>query len=156
MSFSADIGKFCKKYDADIKTVVRKISFEAFSRIILRTPVDTGRARANWGIGLLAPNTTLLVESEDKSGTATLQKTAAGVESWACTGSIFLTNNLPYIGVLEYGGYPNPPKVGTRIKGKKFGSIKSVNGYSLQAPQGMVRITVTEMERWVASMVKGA
>ena len=133
-TFAADISRFCKKYDADMRLVVRKITFEAFKRIILRTPVDTGRARANWGISEGQP-LTLEIESEDKSGSATLQTAASGVQSWLCHGSIFLTNNLPYIGVLEYGKDDGTPG-------------------SSQAPQGMVRVTLEEMQAWIQNSVK--
>ena len=129
-SFGADLSRFAKKFDADIKTVVRKISFEAFKRIILRTPVDIGRARANWGIAAGRP-VTMLIDAGDKSGAATLTTTAEGVQVWDCEGSIFMTNNLPYIGKLEYGS-------------------------STQAPQGMVRITLEEMQAWIQQNAKKA
>ena len=44
-----------------------------------------------------------------------------------------ITGKYPYSGVLDYGGYPNPPKEGT---GKTFG------GYSTQAPDGMSEPTL--------------
>lgn len=125
-----DLSRFAKKFDVDIKTVIRKISFEAFKRIILRTPVDTGRARANWGVKVGSP-VTYQIESEDKSGSATLSAASDGTLSWDCEGSIFLTNNLPYIGQLEYGS-------------------------SKQAPSGMVRITMEEMTAWISQNAKKA
>ena len=149
-SFAIDLTRFCQKADMDMKLVIRKITLEAFKRIILRTPVDTGMARGNWQVSAGAP-VTVQISDGDKSGTATLSKSEAGVLSWQCQGSLFMVNNLPYIGKLEYGGYPNPPKVGTRIKGQKFGEIRSASGYSRQAPQGMVRLTLAEMEAWAQS-----
>jgi hypothetical protein len=134
-SFSADLTKFCQKYDADIKLVIRKITFEAFSRVILRTPVDTGRARANWGVSIGAPQLVYNISAEDKSGTATLAAAANGTQSWKCTGSIFMTNNVPYIGVLEYGRADGSPG-------------------SKQSPEGMVRITMEEMQSWIRSMAR--
>ena len=128
-SFSADISKFAKKFNADVKTVIRKISFEAFSRIVLRTPVDTGRARANWGVQPGTP-ITFAIEAQDKSGSATLAATANGTLSWECQGSLFFTNNVPYIGVLEYGKEDGTPG-------------------STQAPNGMVRVTMEEMLAWI-------
>lgn len=127
-SFALDLSRFAKKFDADIKMMIRKISFEAFKRIVLRTPVDTGRARANWGVKVGSP-TTYVIESEDKSGSATLKAASDGTMAWDCTGSIFLTNNLSYIGALEYGS-------------------------SKQAPQGMVRLTLEEMQAWIQQNAK--
>lgn len=48
-----------------------------------------------------------------------------------------VVNPTQYIKVLEYGLYPNPPKGG---KGK------TVNGFSTQAPRGMVRISIEEVK----------
>jgi hypothetical protein len=123
-SFAIDISKFAAKAKGDTRTIIRKITMEAFKRVILKTPVDTGRARANWSIG---EGTTFSIMDTDKSGTATLRRTSEGVNAWECTGSIFLTNNLAYILPLEYG-------------------------HSKQAPGGMVRLTVAEMQAWAASV----
>lgn len=124
-SFTLDLSRFCKKADVEVHTVIRKIAFEAFKRVVLRTPVDTGRARANWGvtIGRMSQFTT---EGTDKGGGKTLQAAMEGVNAWSTDGSIFLTNNLPYISALEFG-------------------------HSGQAPQGMVRVTLAEMQAWTQS-----
>lgn len=59
-------------------------------------------------------------------------------------GNVFyLTNNLSYIRVLEYGLYPQGAYKTFRTKG----------GYSIQAPQGMVRITAREFNRVVKEQV---
>lgn len=155
--FVIDLQRFTKKANADVKQAIRKITLEAFKRVIFRTPVDTGRARANWSLSTGAPVTFSIV-GEDKSGSDTLKKTSDGVMVWECTGGIFLSNNLPYILTLEYGGYPKTVKYGSKPKGLKagdnpggFGEILSANGFSLQAPNGMVRITVAEMQAWARS-----
>lgn len=130
-TFSMDLTRFANRANSDIKTVIRKISFEAFKRIVLRTPVDTGRARANWNVKVGSP-ATYQIEATDQSGSATLSVARDGTLAWDCTGSIFLTNNLPYIGTLEYG----------RADGRAG---------SQQAPQGMVRLTMEEMTAWIAT-----
>jgi hypothetical protein len=124
-TFALDISRFCKGAKADVKLAIQKITMEAFKRVVLRTPVDTGRARANWSVSEGSP-VTYSVSENDKSGTATLRKASDGVEAWECTGSIFLANNLAYIAPLEFG-------------------------HSGQAPNGMVRITVAEMQAWCRS-----
>lgn len=133
-SFALDLSKFAKNANADMKLVVKKIAFESFKRIILRTPVDTGRARANWGVAIGKPRTGMFVESSDKSGGGTINAAMSGVEQFVAAGadgSIFLTNNVPYIGPLEYGS-------------------------SKQAPQGMVRVTVEEMTGFLSKSGIGA
>lgn len=59
--------------------------------------------------------------------------------SWVMTKipkGYLISTGVPYAPVVEYGLYPNPPKGG---KGKTEG------GYSKQAPQGMVRISIKEV-----------
>ena len=84
----------------------------------MKTPVDTGRARGNWQTTIGKPATGN-VDAEDKGGGATIAKVAGAVQGWDGMGDAFLSNNLPYINRLE-------------------------NGYSGQAPSGMVRVTMTE------------
>lgn len=98
--------------------VGRKVALELFGRVILKTPVDTGRARANWQvtIGTTANGT---VEIDDKSGGATMSAATAASAGFNAGDTIYLTNNLPYILKLEEGS-------------------------SQQAPAGMVALTVQE------------
>jgi hypothetical protein len=100
-----------------------------FKRVIYKTPVDSGRARANWQvtIGAQASGT---VELDDKNGGATMSKATAASAGFSAGDTIYLTNNLPYIRKLEEGGYPDGPK--------------TVGGFSRQAPAGMVALTVQE------------
>lgn len=119
-SFSLNLSRFAKKADVDMRAVVQKISMEAFKRIILRTPVDTGRARANWGCTIGTPRTSMQVESTDKSGGATIAAMTGTAQGFSGQGSIFMVNNLPYIHALE-------------------------DGSSTQMPEGMVKVTMAEM-----------
>ena len=107
---------------------VRAIYFAGLSAVIKQTPVDEGRARNNWFLTVGTPS------SEIASS-----KSSNGANSFAQLGTmpqdvlnktIYFTNNLPYIGVLEYGGYPNPPKKGSWNKKKKAYEIRSINGFS--------------------------
>lgn len=129
MSFTLDLTRFAKKADADMVAVVQKISMEAFKRIILRTPVDTGRARANWGCTIGKPRAAMQIESTDKSGGATTAAMVNTVQGFNADGSVFLVNNLPYIHELEKGS-------------------------SRQSPQGMVTVTLAEMTQQYKGMVK--
>lgn len=123
VSFSIDLARICQKYKGDIKKAVQKITMEAFRRVILRTPVDTGRARANWSVSEGQIGSTYEIDVVDQSGNKTVATATRTVDGWDCHGSIFLSNNLPYIIPLEYGS-------------------------SNQAPGGMIRLTVAEMQAW--------
>ena len=65
--------------------------------------------------------------------------------------SIFITNNLPYITMLELGGYG---KYENGEQKTKANGEKTVNGYSKQAPHGMVGVTLANNENIVNSAIK--
>lgn len=125
-SFAQDLAKFERKTLGKMDTAVRKIALELFQRVILRSPVDTGRFRANWQVQVGSiPNGTL--ELDDKSGTATISKVQAAASGLVAGDVIYLGNNLPY---------------GPRLE----------DGYSGQAPQGMVGLSVQEFQEIVAQI----
>ncbi len=129
-NFALDIAKWAEKAKGRMDLVVRKISLDLFSRIILRSPVDKGRFRGNWQVAINEIPAGVL-ELDDKSGAATVSKATAEVLNVKAGDVIWLVNNLPY---------------GPRLE----------NGWSGQAPSGMVAITVTEYGAVVAQAVDDA
>ena len=118
MSFGAQISQFTQSAEKKLTNAYRKTGLEIFSRVIQRTPVDTGRARGNWqaAVGEIPGGQ---LDELDPSGAEATNR-AAGVALNAELGdTLYLSNNLPYIRELEYGS-------------------------SQQAPQGMVRVTTQE------------
>lgn len=124
-----DVTRWVKKAKGNTGAVVRKIVFDLGARVIMRTPVDTGRARANWMFSLGTPSketsSDLDKETPANSSGAGSSKAKDGLNAALATYDpfknpiIYFTNSVPYIGRLEYGS-------------------------SKQAPQGMVRLTVAE------------
>ena len=100
-----------------------------WSNIVERTPVDTGRARSNWNVSKNIPDTTV---SDKTSQSVTLEDVPPAEKDE----TYYIANNLPYIKMLEYGGYSKNSTTG-----------KTVNGYSRQAPNGMVGVTVADAQR---------
>lgn len=111
-----------------VSTIARRSALECFSRVIQKTPVDTGTARNNWFANIGSPGTQM-TESSDKSGASRISEAASATAEWNPESGehIHLTNNLPYIERLE-------------------------NGWSKQAPAGMVGITIAEF----SGIVQGA
>lgn len=127
MSFYLDLRRFTDKTERLMTIIPRKVALEVFSRVVMRTPVDTGRARGNWQAGVGTPP----VGETDRTGaSAALEQIAAEVESWDAENvAIYLVNNLPYIVALE-------------------------DGHSGQAPQGMVKISLSEFPEIVEAMTR--
>lgn len=121
MSFSADISRWVQKAEGNMDAVVRQAVVLASQSIVSMSPVDTGRFRANWNYSVGAPDesTSLWV---DPTGGRTIRKIIAQSRSAKAGHVYYLTNALPYAQRLE-------------------------NGWSKQAPQGMVKLTVMDLPR---------
>ena len=98
--------------------VVRGTLINMGTRIIKRSPVDSGRFRGNWQFtsNVIPRGQLNRVDPNGAQSAGDLAGSASRFES----GSVFyMTNNLPYGERLEFG-------------------------YSKQAPSGMVRVTLQE------------
>lgn len=137
MSFAAQISAFGVKTKEQMDFFVFTICTDIANGVVLKTPVDSGRARANWFPSLDAPAVGTTART-DKAGTSTINEIRQ-VAKLASGRVFYLTNNLPYIRHLEYGLYGVPP-------GSANGP-KTSSGYSTQAIGGMVRVTVNQVVR---------
>jgi len=122
MSFSKDIQKWRKKVEKATLYVFRGTALDLFSTIIRRTPVRTGRLRGNWQTEI---NSVASGELASTSGAASLRKAKTKTGKAEINDSIIMVNNLPYAQTIEDGDY------------------------SKQAPQGMVKVTLTEFNDYV-------
>jgi len=118
-----DLAKAADLIDVSVGLVLKKVVFDLGRGIIKRTPVDTGTARANWAAtqgGTPAPPTRKFSGGKRAAGDQ-----ARGTMNQLVFGdpysSYFWSNSLPYIEALEFG-------------------------HSTQAPEGMVRLSMTEVE----------
>lgn len=119
MSFELDMRRFIAKAGKQADLGIRKVCLDITDGVIHDTPVDTGRARANWQASIDAPKTGT-IETTDKQGDATVAQAAAFIA--AAPGRVFyLVNNLPYAVPLEYGS-------------------------SAQSPGGMVRVNLARVK----------
>lgn len=130
-TFTLDVSNFVDKASKTADAEVRKISLDLLTGIVLKTPVDTGRARANWFTSVGSPSGNVTA-STDPSGSSAISSGISAI-SQATGNVLWITNNLPYIYRLEFGTYNNGPK--------------TVGGFSRQAPAGMVRVTINDIAR---------
>jgi len=99
---------------------VRKIALDTMENVIRMSPVDTGRFRGNWqaAVGTIPSGT---IEALDPSGNTVIAKVSGVTEGMNPGDVIYMSNNLPYAQRLE-------------------------DGYSQQAPSGMVKLTVQRFQ----------
>lgn len=138
--FSIPLQQLAEKAKTDLQTTVQKSTVQLFSAVVQKTPVDTGRARANWNASHGAVDATITESTEQARGAAE----AAKAGTLPAGGVVYLANGLPYIRTLEYGLYPNPPKKPTG---------KTAGGFSIQAPAGMVRTTAADFTEYVRRVI---
>jgi hypothetical protein len=120
MTFEEGVDAFGRSVKVQIDLIRRKMALEIFSRVVKRTPVDTGRARANWQVSVGEPIFEAIEDTDKKRfgagpGADRVMAADASMRNLPLDKSIFITNNLPYIVYLEDG----TPKM------KAFGMVKT-------------------------------
>lgn len=160
-NFVVEVQRFIEKAKIAPDIALQKISIDLFRSIVMKTPVDTGALRANWQASNGEPLSGV-VEEVDPTGSATLQKATAVLGRAKAGTPVYFTNNLPYAAVVEYGLYPNPPMRGTRVPAGTFRygvkgpgwAVRTIKGFSKQAPKGVVRVAVQEMSAKLSKAFK--
>jgi len=100
-NFNDDLQKFILVTGVSVDKGVRTLALRLYDGITKMTPVDTGRARGNWNLGVGQPDLSIN-ESARQIQNFSL-KVGDGLQA------IYVTNNLPYINVLEYGDANRQP-----------------------------------------------
>lgn len=121
--FNKELDDFAKKLPEKVTLIQKKVVLEALRRLVMRTPVDTGRARGNWQVTIAEPSEGQ-VEVFDSEGSATISKGLAALAGLPNFQVVWISNNVDYIEFLEHGS-------------------------STQAPEGMLAITIEELRNWL-------
>ena len=102
LSISLELGQI-------VNVEARKVALAIHSGVTLETPVDTGRARANWQASVNSPISTE-IESTSVSGSLSTAASVISGETQNPFPVFFVVNNLPYIGKLNDGSSKQAPK----------------------------------------------
>jgi hypothetical protein len=125
LEFTADLRAFAEQIDADLDQVVRKTAIDLYGKVVERTPVDTGRARANWNISTDSPDFTTTDAGQypemQNNAALTAATKAERVLGQGDVRVVWIANGLPYINRLNHG-------------------------HSQQAPSAFVETAITEVE----------
>ena len=118
--FKRDFEGGMKKAITQSTSIVKKVAFEVLRGVVQMSPVDTGRFKGNWQVGIVSQVTTT-IDNQDKSGASTLSSGLAQINQMQLGQTVYITNNLPYARRLEF------------------------DAWSKQAPQGMVAVTLANV-----------
>jgi hypothetical protein len=133
--------------EAQLVRFHRQLAQIAIRRIVLRTPVDTGRTRGNWQAANDSPPGGV-IERLDKTGSAAINAAQGSVGAIQPFSVWWFSNNVPHILVLENGGFrPPDPGPSSDRRPDRRGQILVRGGFSVQAPRGMVGVTLKELEQ---------
>lgn len=91
-----------KKVIDTLEKTVRRVALVVDTTLVNTTPVDTGRARANWLPSLNVPRS----DSVDLKNTEGVESI---LPSYKVSDTIYITNNLPYIQRLNDGWSQQAP-----------------------------------------------
>ena len=121
--FSRSLMGLMDYVDGSVGKVIRKASIDLYRDIVEQTPVDTGRAKANWALSTVEANPDI----RDKDGYSAnelaviISGEISDFKFDITDGVVWITNNLEYIEQLE-------------------------DGTSEQAPYGMVSVSLARFE----------
>ena len=125
--FNFNIDKFTASIPDKVVAIHKKITFEAFVRLVMKTPVDTGRAKGNWMPTIDAPFEGVLevfdktpLGSFSSEANARIKTLLTALKPYQTT---WICNNVVYIVALEEGHSQK------------------------QAPFGMMALTVEELRQ---------
>lgn len=125
--FESQLRGFGIKALDKVDKVRRASVLELFKLVIYATPVDSGRLRGNWQTTINSP-ATAQIERSDANGGLALAEAMANLGGLLDV--VWFTNNLPYAERIEY------------------------DGWSRQAPEGMVRKHVAQWRRIVEAKAR--
>jgi len=143
MSFSLQVWAIIAKTNSNLDLVTRAITMKVDNKLVQRSPVGDakfwkhkppagytgGRFRANWQLSIGSPATGVR-DLIDKDGSATIAAHGRVISNAKAGDVIYLVNNLPYAKRIE-------------------------EGWSRQAPVGVVALTVVEFHTIVDDAVNG-
>jgi hypothetical protein len=118
-----ELNVLARESESETLRLLRGAALQALTGLVLGTPVDTGRARGNWLVGINQP---VDVEAgvEDKAGGLTITRGQLKFLRVKLGDDIWLANNVPYI-------------------------LRLAGGWSEQASEGWIDRVLAEVDRWI-------
>jgi hypothetical protein len=117
--FETRLKAYAAKVEQYTDDLVRRVALAVDTVVVLSTPVKSGRARANWqaNVGEAAGGTVPAPSVAPAAVPQAMQQAGRAIAMYNGSGTIHITNNLPYIKRLN-------------------------EGYSTQSPAGFVEMAV--------------
>ncbi len=134
-TFEQQLAKFREKVEKKSSQVCVKVGLDLHKMIVKRTPVDTGRLKANNQITAGSKASSATTDT-DKTGASTIGNGVSAMNSFKLGQDIWICNNVEYAYPIEFEGHS-----------------------SKKAPEGFFRVSVGDVvAQWpnIVSEVKSA
>lgn len=139
--FMDTINKWIETTESKIDDVLQTIAIKVGESVVTLSPVDTGRFRGNWQMTIDSPASSSLLRY-DQDGHTTIAEIAAKANSFTAGQIAYIQNHVLYGNDIEYGLYNGPT------------SKVTDEGFSRQAPAGVLRITESQFVKIVQDAIR--
>jgi hypothetical protein len=126
--FKLQLNQAWKAKQEEILEVFAHVANDALVGLVMKAPVDTGRFRSNMSVSISTPDITTLPKTTIKGASQVISEGQNKIYSNKQEVKVYIQNNLPYAMRLE-------------------------NGWSKQAPAGMIAITLNELQHKYDGMI---
>jgi len=100
--FNKQVQAFSKTLDdVEYPRFVKAVSLQILRGVVLKTRVDTGRARGNWQLAIGTPPSGEV--AADPTGSSAIARGSAALANYSRLRNVFIANNVPYISFLNNG-----------------------------------------------------
>lgn len=104
-SFAVDVQRFAQLSNTRINTLLRRVISGILRGVVRKSPVDTGRFRANWQLGVDSRPSGVIASTENNAISNALPVMPAQPAGHV----YYIVNNLPYAQALEDGHSTQSP-----------------------------------------------
>lgn len=135
------ISRWIEETEVKIDDILQTIVIQIGTSVVRLSPVDTGRFRGNWQLTLDNTAGSSLL-NYDTEGQRTIDAIASVANSFTAGQVAYIQNHVLYGNDLEWGLYNGPTAKVTD------------EGFSTQAPSGMVRVTEAQFLNIVEAAIR--
>jgi hypothetical protein len=122
ISFASQLEEFAEEYvPGEVVKFTKKIAKDGLRMVVDRSPVKSGRFRGNWEVGINSIPDEYNWHQYDLRGNVTKNRGYALIDAGTKYDIFYISNSLPYAHLLEMG-------------------------WSMQAPIGIVGVTILDLE----------
>ena len=118
--YEKSLGQIAVRLERNLSKAARAYTLQLVNNLVLRTPVDTGRARGSWVVSINQASFEL-PNLKTKSGSRTINNAAGKLKNYKLGQVVYVQSNLEYMVPLN-------------------------NGTSQQAPAGFVQLAVKQTD----------